>query len=296
MTLNFKEWEKMNEANVFDKIKDWLSSNFGGSISKLDGLLYSYKSAELEFIDEWEEILVEIDKLELEKGQTKNDPAEVKKAERYIQRNNQVLINSKKAHAKKIDNLMTKVKQLIGDSRKLQNYWEMNKSKIDAEVAEEMYKRSKDLADTSTARDLYNTYKNAVLKARERDIEFRNQYGDLIGREGKREIPKIKNAAQSIEASVDLYGSMSLSDFTKAVSDLTSAQAKSLVSELTKARNELYVQMDLERDALNAEIASKTGSGSTRENAAKKIKEIREKYMERIRDLRSKITIVRKYA
>jgi len=296
MTLNFKEWEKLNEANVFDKIKDWFSSNFGGSIGKLDGLLYDYKNAELEFVDEWEEILVEIDKLELEKGQAKNDPAEVKKAERYIQRNNQVLVNSKKAHAKKIDSLMVKVKQLIGDSRKLQNYWEMNKSKIDAEVAEEMYKRSKDLADTSTSRELYNTYKNAVLKAKERDIEFRDQYGDLIRREGKREIPKIKNAAQSTEASVDLYGSMSLSDFTKAVSDLTSAQAKSLVSELTKARNELYVQMDLERDALNAEIASKTGSGSTREDAAKKIKEIREKYMEKIRDLRSKITITRKYA
>jgi hypothetical protein len=54
--------------------------------------------------------------------------------------------------------------------------------------------------------------------------------------------------------------------------------------------------MDMEREALNDQIANKTGSGATRDDAAKKIKEIREKYMETIRDLRSKITIARKNA
>lgn len=293
MTLKFKEWDELNEANLLGKIKDWFSSNFGGSLSKLEGLLYDYKKLELEFVDEWQEIAVEIDKLELEKGQAKNDPAALKKAERYIQRNNEVLVNAKKAHAKKIDHLMKVVMDVIGDSRKLQNFWETNKSKVDADVAEEMYKRSKDLADTTTSRDLYDKYKKAVLTAKERDLAFRDKYGDLISREDKKES---KGSAPSTEASADLYTSMSLADFTKAVSSLTPAQAKSLVSSLIKQRNELYVQMDTEREALNDQIANKTGAGATRDDAAKKIKEIREKYMEKIRDLRSKITIARKNA
>ena len=297
MTLKFKEWEELNEANLFGKIKDWFSSNFGGSLSKIEGLLYDYKKLELEFVDEWQEIAVEIDKLELEKGQAKNDPAALKKAERYIQRNNEVLVNAKKAHAKKIDHLMKVVMDVVGDSRKLQNFWETNKSKVDADVAEEMYKRSKDLADTTESRDLYDKYKKAVLAAKERDLAFRNKYGDLISREDKKEeASKSKGSAPSTEASADLYTTMSLADFTKAVSDLTPAQAKSLVSSLIKQRNELYVQMDMEREALNDQIANKTGSGATRDDAAKKIKEIREKYMETIRDLRSKITIARKNA
>ena len=52
MTLKFKEWEELNEANLFGKIKDWFSSNFGGSLSKIEGLLYDYKKLELEFVDE----------------------------------------------------------------------------------------------------------------------------------------------------------------------------------------------------------------------------------------------------
>ena len=52
MTLKFKEWDALNEASVFDKIKTWFSSNFGGAVSKLDGLLSDYRSAELEYVDE----------------------------------------------------------------------------------------------------------------------------------------------------------------------------------------------------------------------------------------------------
>ena len=62
-TLKFKEWETLNEANFFDKVKDWFSANFGGSMSKLQGLLNDYKNLELEFVDECEEVLIEIYKL-----------------------------------------------------------------------------------------------------------------------------------------------------------------------------------------------------------------------------------------
>ena len=38
MTLKFKEWNTLNESGVLDQIKNWLSSNFGGSIDSLDKL------------------------------------------------------------------------------------------------------------------------------------------------------------------------------------------------------------------------------------------------------------------
>ena len=264
-TLKFKEWETLNEANFFDKVKDWFSANFGGSMSKLQGLLNDYKNLELEFVDEWEEVLIEIDKLELERAQSKNDPAEAKKAERYIQRNNAVLANSKKVHAKKVDHLMNVVKDVIRDSIKLQNFWEVNKAKVDAEVAEEMYKKSKELADSSTSKELYDKYKKAVLKAKERDLEFKKNYGDLVSREVKAKEDEKKSSGLN-DSSIDRYTSMSISEFTKEISSLTKEQIKKLTSSLIKERDSLYVQMDLERDALNSEISNKTGNGETRES------------------------------
>ena len=299
MTLKFKEWDALNEASVFDKIKTWFSSNFGGAVSKLDGLLSDYRSAELEYVDEWQEIAEEMDKLDLERDQTKSDPAELKKIERYIQRNREVLANSKKAHAKKIDHMMNVVRDVISDNSKLRNYWEMNKSRVDADVSEEMYKRSKDLADPVFSGGLYDKYKAAVLLAKKKDTEFREKYGDLMGsakREQAKSSPKSNSSQTANEASVDLYMTMSLSDFTESVADMEPAQAKALASTLTKKRNDLYTEMEMEREALNDAISKKTGIGANRDDAAKKIKEIREKYMEAIRDLRSKITIARRRA
>jgi hypothetical protein len=297
MTLKFKEWDALNEASVFDKIKTWFSSNFGGAVSKLDGLLTDYRSAELEYVDEWQEIAEEMDKLDLERDQTKSDPAELKKIERYIQRNREVLANSKKAHAKKIDHMMNVVRDVISDNSKLRNYWEMNKSRVDADVSEEMYKRSKDLADPVFSGGLYDKYKAAVLLAKKKDTEFREKYGDLMGsakKEQAKTSPKSNSGQAANEASIDLYTTMSLSDFTESVADMEPAQAKALASALIKKRNDLYTEMEMEREALNDAISKKTGAGANRDDSAKKIKEIREKYMEAIRDLRSKITIARR--
>ena len=178
--LKFNEWDQLNEANVFDKIKSWFSANFGGALSRIEDLLSEYRSAETMYVDEWEKIIEEIDKLELQRSQIKSDPAEAKKIDRYIQRNKQVLEDMKKAHAKSIEHLMLKVKKEIADSRKLQSYWELNKTKIDAEVADDMLKRSKQLANVDLSGTLYSKYKEAVLKAKEKDQEFKDKYGDLL--------------------------------------------------------------------------------------------------------------------
>jgi hypothetical protein len=54
--------------------------------------------------------------------------------------------------------------------------------------------------------------------------------------------------------------------------------------------------MDIERDLLNKEIENSTDKEDAKKKAADKIKEIREKYMGEIRDLRTKITVAKKNA
>jgi hypothetical protein len=296
MTLKFKEWNELNEANIFDKVKDWFSINFGGALNKMENLITEYRSAEEEYIDEWEKVNIELDKLDLQKDQIKSDPAEYKKIERYIQRNQELLSNMKKSHVKKIDHIMVKVKSLINDNSKLRTYWEVNKTRVDSEIAEDMYKRSKDLADETLSRDLYNKYKDSVLKAKKKDEEFKEKYGDLLkGSYKKTQASQQKPTSKSgiSEATLDLYIAMSLSEFTKEIESLDSKERRELTNLLIKNRNELYVQMDMERENINSLI---TKGQLTKEDASKELKDVRERYMNDIRELRSKITISRKNA
>jgi hypothetical protein len=305
MTLNFTEWERLNEASVLDKLKNFLSGAFGGSISKLDNLGEEYRSAEMDYVDEWEKIQEEIDKLELQRSQTKADPAELKKIDRLIVRNNQLLSSQSKAHEKKTDEIFLKVKKIITENKRLRTYWERIKTKIDSEVSQDMYEKAKKLSDSSLADSLYTKYKDAVLKAKQKDEEFREKYGNLMTREiqagpksSKFKDDEIDSEidGESSETSFSYLSKLPVSDFSKAVKNLEQKDAKSLLSYLIKQRNERYVAMDLERDALNKFVSSASNKDKARDLASDKIKDIRSRYMSEIRDLRSKITLTRKYA
>jgi len=308
MTLNFKEWDSLNESNIFDRIKNWLSGTFGGKIEKLDKLASEYKSAELEYVEEWENVQIEMDKLELEKSQTKNDPAELKKINRLIERNHQLMDAQTKAHEKKTDEIFNKVRESISDNKRIKTYWERLKLKIDAEIAEEMYKRAKNLADSSLSGTLYSKYKAALLKAKQKDIDFKNKYGDLMDKDIEssykyREERGKKKYRTDVEAFSDdsdftfeFLAKLSISEFTDAVKDYPSDKMKKLVSFLIKERNDRYVAMDMERDVLGKEVDNAKNKSEAKIKATEKMKSVREKYMSEIRDLRSKITIARKYA
>jgi len=311
MTLKFNEWSSLNEAGIFDKIKNWLSSTFGGSIDSLDKLANEYRSAEIEYVEKWEDINVEIDKLDLERSQTKSDPAEIKRIDRLIQRNNELMEAQSRSHEKRTESIFTKVRDVISENKKVRIYWEKLKTKVDADIAEEMYKRAKNLADSSLSGSLYSKYKAALLKAKQKDIDFRNKYGNLMTKDieaGERFKDKsgstkstsgpdnYTKSGNESDASFEFIAKLPLVEFTNAIKEYVPAQGKKLVSFLLKERNDRYVAMDMERDILNKEVENSASPDRARELASKRIKEIREKYMDEIRDLRSKITIARKYA
>ena len=216
-----------------------------------------------------------------------------------------------RAHEKKTESIFTKVRDVINDNKRVRIYWEKLKTKVDADIAEEMYKRAKNLADSSLSGSLYSKYKAALLKAKQKDIDFRNKYGNLMTKDieaGERFKDKpgsskstsgpdnYTKSGNESDASFEFIAKLPLAEFTNAIKDSVPAQAKKLVSFLLKERNDRYVAMDMERDILNKEVENSTSPDQARELASKRIKEIREKYMDEIRDLRSKITIARKYA
>lgn len=308
MTLNFKDWDSLNEANILDQIKNWLSGSFGGKIDKLDKLAEEYRSAELEYVEKWEDIHVEMDKLELERSQTKSDPAELKRIERLIQRNNQLMSAQSKTHEKKTDEIFNRVRETISENKRVRSYWERLKTKVDAEIAQEMYERAKRLADSSLSGSLYAKYKAAVLKAKQKDIDFKNRYGNLMTKDidssymtGKRGEKKVKTTDTAdlfsdADSSFEFLSKLSIVEFTDSVKDYSPEKIKKLISFLIKERNDRYVAMDMERDVLGKEVESSDDKEEAKIKATEKMKGIREKYMSEIRDLRSKITIAKKYA
>jgi len=297
MLLKFKEWESqnINEGDAsLDKIMNWLSSNFGGTISKIDSLLSKISSIETQYSKDWNDIQTDIDALEVKKAQTKSDPAEAKKLERMIDRNQKLLtaLNKKrKADIAKVDD---KVEKLTKGKTRLVSYWNLKKAELEADLAESMYKMAKDLTDESVADELYDKYKEAALQAKSKDEKFRERFGRLeLAKSSTLKSDAESKAISGANFSMDPIFSMNAPQFTKFVQDLEKSQVSALIKAMQSERNERYATLDTERDRLEAQAEKK---GLSRDSVKRDLSDLRETLMRQIRDLRTKITIARRYA
>jgi len=296
MLYNFKQWQNevaLNESKSMDNIMNWLSTNFGGSVSKIDALLAGILSIEEDYMKEWNDIQTEIDSLEVQKAQIKSDPAEAKKLERMISRNQKLLDALSKKRRSAIDAVEKKVEDATKGKQRLISYWNMKKSEAESDVAEKLYKMAKNLTDSSIADELYDKYKDAALMAKKKDEQFRSKFGDL-----KLSTPSTIEAgdeklSKASNFSLDPILAMNAVQFTKYVQGLEKNAVKELIRFMMTERNERYATLDTERDRLEAQ-ADKKGISSADVKAS--LKDLRETLMEQIRDLRTKITIARRYA
>ena len=296
MLYNFKQWQNevaLNESKSMDNIMNWLSTNFGGSVSKIDALLAGILSIVENYMKEWNDIQTEIDSLEVQKAQIKSDPAEAKKLERMISRNQKLLDALSKKRRSAIDAVEKKVEDATKGKQRLISYWNMKKSEAESDVAEKLYKMAKNLTDSSIADELYDKYKDAALMAKKKDEQFRSKFGDL-----KLSTPSTIEAgdeklSKASNFSLDPILAMNAVQFTKYVQGLEKNAVKELIRFMMTERNERYATLDTERDRLEAQ-ADKKGISSSDVKAS--LKDLRETLMEQIRDLRTKITIARRYA
>ena len=301
MTLKFKEWEGINEeTKVVSSIKNWFSRAVGGAVSKLDTLLSAYKRAETKYFSEWEEIVTEIDALQVSMMNTDMDPAESRSVDRLIQRKRNLLDSIKNKQKKELDLILSEAKIIIGEDKRLSDYWEREKTHADLEVAKKMYNMSRSISDQSMQQDLYRRYKNSLDRFAKVDDEVSRKYKKEMPRDtgitpeyipletGKSPAPAEKETARLYEIS-----KLPLAEFETEVKSLNSLESKKLGKICTDERNKLYVQMDLEIDKINSEIDRSSGE-SYRDEVAKKISKVKKEYLEKIREYRTKITIAKK--
>jgi len=289
--LSIEEWETNNfslvEGEVYDKAVNWLSKNFGGKVSKVDDILDDIRKSENDYADEWEDIISDIDALEVEKTQTNSDPAERKKLDRVISRKDRVLDALQKKHDGEIKRLKEKGEKLPGKNERLKAYWELELANLEIDIAEDMYRKAKDLSSETTAKSLYRKYESAMDKAKKRDAAFRSKYGSLIA------FKTNKGKSSTDESSLESMINMTQESFESRVKTWDKSAIKKLVKYLRKERNESYATMDREKESLSMRIKS---NPNKKAELTKIIREISAKYMKIIRDLRTKITVANRYA
>lgn len=289
MILKFEQWNQINEASVLTSIKNWLSGNFGGAVEKLDRLILALKKAETGYIQEWEDVVSEIDQLEI-KLQGDVDAAEEKTSLRMIERKKQLLNSIKRKKEKEVENIFRKVDTITKGNKRLSDYWEKEKAQADVDISKKMYDIAKSLGDDEMASDLYNKYKKFLDKSTKLESILSKKYKGKLG--------KLSDKEESVgkkESSLDKLAKKPLGEFSDSVKDLDAKEAKELMKICTEERNKLYVDMDLEVSKIEEEIKKKKDRDFEIE-AERNIKKIKEKYLEKIREFRSKITLAKRYS
>jgi len=302
MVYNFRQWDKftsLNEANALEKIFGWFGSIFGGTVSKIDSYLEDIIQLEEDYAKEWDEIATEIDSLEVQKAQISNDPAESRKLDRMIDRNEKLIQSALRKKNSSISDVEDKVRKLTEKDSKLISYWNMRKTQAERDVAERLYDISKKLTNTDLGEELYDKYKRAALSAKQKDEDFRKKYGDM-------KLPPSENFKSSTSIkSPKIYGPSKISkstltrilgdsgiEFEKYASNLSVENAKDLIRELTRVKNEMCALRDLDIERFEND-AKRKGMSDTQ--IRKEIKAIKDYHTNKIGDVRTKITIARRY-
>jgi len=302
MVYNFRQWDKftsLNEANALEKIFGWFGSIFGGTVSKIDSYLEDIIDLEEVYAKEWDNIVTEIDSLEVQKAQISNDPAESRKLDRMIDRNEKLLQSALRKKNSSINDIQDKVIKLTEKDPKLVSYWNLKKTQAEKDVAERLYDISKKLTNTDLGEELYDKYKQAALSAKQKDEDFRKKYGDM-------KLPPSENFKSSTSMkSPKIYGPSNISkstftkilgysgiEFEKYASNLSSGEAKELIRELTRVKNEMCALRDLDIERFENDAKRK---GMSDIQIRKEIKDIKDYHTNKIGDVRTKITIARRY-
>ena len=278
-----ERFHPINEANTLEKIKNWFSRNFGGSVKKIEDLLSDYRSKEMDYVSEWKEILRDIEDLEIS-VETAEDAAEERSSRRTIDRKKDLLSSVKNKHRKNLDVIFSKVKSEVKGKKDLEEYWGNRKAEVDAEIAKRMYDIAKDFSDESVRKDFYDKYKKALLNSEKAMKEFSKMYKS----EGSR-------PSKITSKDMEEYLEMTLKEFSEKIKDLGPEEAKQIAKYLSDAKSDLYVEMDVKVEKMKADVDRFKGDKSAMAAAKSKMDKVKNSYMEKIRQLRTKYTLIKKY-
>ncbi len=301
MIYNFKQWDHhnfLNEAKSMKDILNWFGSFFGGTVSKINSYVEEIAQIEEDYAKEWDKIMTDIDELEVQKAQISNDPAELRKLDRMIDRNEKLIQSALRKKNSSISDIEDRVIKLTEKDSKLVSYWNLKKTQAEKDVAERLYDISKKLANPDLGEELYDKYKKAALIAKEKDEDFRKKYGDMkLPGSPSRNFQFIDTSSNSTKTNISkgtLSKILDMNDkeFEKHVNTLNPSETKNLKSDLNTVYREMCRLRNLDLKNYREESSQK---GLTQDEIQKGERDIKSSHLPKISDIRDKITYIRRY-
>jgi hypothetical protein len=229
-TLKFTDWDKAYysiDESLGENIHNWLSKNFGGKISEIDGILGDIIRAEKEYSKEWEKIELENDSM---KSQIKSGNLEDEEEENFrkkIKDNTNLISISLRKKIQKVRVLDSKADKIVQGNPRLSRYWDLKKAEADLEIIENLYKISKNLSDQGIQDNLYVKYKKSYS-----NLQDRKEKAEKI----EKEIDTEEDASYD-DSELESLISMSNSGFRDEIDEYSPNEIKSLRRDLINQKN-----------------------------------------------------------
>ena len=289
--FNINESESVNEnaiSNLFNVVK----RIFGDQKSKLDSILSEYENEEIEYANDWNKIVTDIDELQLKETEKDITPGTQRAYSRQISNKENLLKTLDNKRVKTLNYLEKKAEKIIGNDDKLGGYWGLKKSQLDAKIAKKLLDFGKRISGETYTAILKSKYEAAAKAERSAQSTFKNYFKaeDYKPEKGK---SATEMTSEEIKYS-DLIG-MRLTDFPDAVKKMDKKQIRELIRLLKKERNETLAASDTERDKIFAKSEAMKDKSKAKDYKDEEFKKITAKYRDKISDLRSKITIAQRY-
>jgi hypothetical protein len=277
-TLKFTDWDKAYysiDESLGENIHNWLSKNFGGKVSEIDGILSDIVRAEKEYSKEWEKLELENDSMKSQIESGSLEEKEEKELRKKIKNNTELISISLRKKNQKVRVLDAKGDKIVQGNPRLSKYWELKKAESDLEIIENLYKISKNLSDKGIQDDLYGKYKRS--------------YSSLQGKKEKAE--KVEKEIDTEEDSsyddseLESLVSMSNSKFRDETEEYSTREIKSLKRDLINQKNSYMNDLRM----LKKRKEKESSSAST----SKERKEITTKFSPKISALGDRIDRIR---
>lgn len=159
------------DEGIMSNVKNWLSRNFGGAVSKIDSLINSWKSNEFDYVKEKDKAEMEIHQLDLERAAIRKDPALYKANESSVRELKKKISALGNFRDKNSALLETKIKKAVKSNQRLIDYYEMKKAKAEAELAKDLLDNYK--WDKSKEDEIYDRYSEALERVKDKEKDFK---------------------------------------------------------------------------------------------------------------------------
>jgi hypothetical protein len=175
--MNILDWKEYRETQKLEEglmtnLKNWLSRNFGGAVSKIDSYLNSWRDNEKEYVKDKDKAESDIYQLDLERSAMKKDPALYKANEASVRELKKKVLALGNLREKNLALLESKLKKVIKENKRLADYYELKKSKIEVDIAKDLldnYKWDKVKED-----EIYARYSDALEEVKRKEKDFKD--------------------------------------------------------------------------------------------------------------------------